>query len=306
MPCVDPRREEFAVSSNPESAAASASSTTREYEAVSRRLDLAIEAARVAGECTLHYFNRPDRLEIEEKSDASVVTNADREAEEKIRGMITQAFPADAIIGEEWGESAGDASANHENSVNSFRWILDPIDGTLSYVHGVPTYGTLIAVECNGHYEIGVVALPGLHEIAWAARGCGAHHEAPHTDGATVPAHVSQKSSLAECTICTTSIQNFNQMNERGVFLAVAEAARHFQGWSDSYYYVLLATGRIDGMIEPTVKLWDLAAPLVVAREAGGLLTDWDGVETPSGGNAIATNGLIHQEFLDLVRRTRA
>jgi histidinol phosphatase-like enzyme (inositol monophosphatase family) len=275
------------------------------------RLDVALQAVCAAGECTLHYFNRSERLQIEQKPDGSVVTNADREAERIIRRMIMDAFPNDHILGEEFGDTNAAAEPEDSERLESVqpahvRWIIDPIDGTLSYAHGVVTYGTLLAIERDDQMEIGIVLLPALDEIVWAMHGQGAHFQSPHTDHAFVLAHVSSKALLSECTICTTSIEYFDQIGCRSTYLSLADRARHLQGWGDSYSQVLVATGRADGLIEPVVKVWDLAAALVIIPEAGGQFTDWNNQKTPGGGNVIASNGHIHPEFLGIVRDTPA
>ena len=247
-------------------------------------LEFATELAREAGEITLNYFRRGARAEL--KADGSFVTAADREAERHVRARIGERFPADAVQGEEWGESAGTSGR---------RWIVDPIDGTYSFVHGVPLYGVLIGMEAEGEPVVGVVGLPALGEVVAAARGAGCWW-----NGAR--ARVSSTAALEESLLLAT---DFGACARYGFGRAAEELqrrARQRRTWGDCYGHVLVATGRAEVMLDPVMNVWDCAALLPIVEEAGGTFTDWQGRRTIRGGNAVSTNGAL---FADVMRTIR-
>lgn len=252
-------------------------------------MTLARELAREAGQLTLRYFQRSD-LQVDLKSDDSPVTIADREAEQLLRKRIAAAFPHDALLGEEFGEQAG---------TSGFRWILDPIDGTKSFIHGVPLYSVLIGVEHAGESRIGVIYVPPLDEMAHAAIGQGAWYtrgnEPPQ------PARVSQQKTLAESLFLTSDPANFNKRDAWPFFQRLCAAAKASRTWGDAYGYLLVATGRAEVMVDPLMNLWDAAALLPILREAGGNYTDWQGRPRIDGGEGIGTNGFVLDEVLRLV-----
>jgi len=255
------------------------------------RLELALAATREAGAITLRYFQR-DNFAVELKADASPVTVADREAELHLRGRIAAAFPGDAILGEEFGEQPGDSG---------FRWILDPIDGTKSFISGVPLYGTLVGVEHEGRSVVGVILMPGLDECVYAALGQGAWYT--HAGAPPRAAHVSNKGQLADSLFCTTSVRTFEQIGREDAYQQLQSAARLTRTWGDCYGYLLVATGRAEVMIDPKVNVWDCAALQPIVEAAGGTFTDWNGLPTIHSGNAIATNGRVLDEVLAVTRR---
>jgi histidinol-phosphatase len=250
---------------------------------LSELLQFAVELGRGAGEITLRYFRK--QPETSTKSDGSYVTVADREAEAYLRSQITTRFPDDGILGEEEGEIAGRSDR---------RWILDPIDGTFSFVHGVPFYGVLIALEIERELSVGVINIPALGEIVSAARGCGCF-----LDGK--PAHVSTTAKLEDALLLAT---DFRAAADHG-FGREAEwlqrSSKWSRTWGDCYGYVLVATGRADVMLDPVMNLWDCAPMLSIMEEAGGTFTDWRGVRTAAGGNAIATNGALFEEVMTVI-----
>jgi histidinol-phosphatase len=253
---------------------------------VAARLELALEAAREAGEITLEYFRRED-LEVQRKGDDSPVTQADRRAEEHLRSRIAAAFADDAILGEELPDRQG---------TSGFRWILDPIDGTKSFIHGVPLYGTLIAVERAGDPLLGVIRIPALEECVYAAAGQGAWYlqgEKPPR-----PARVSQRAPLSQGLFVTSEVANFEQIGRRDAYDRLQKAARLTRSWGDCYGYLMVATGRAEVMIDPIVHVWDVAPLLPILEEAGGTFTDWQGRRTIHSGQAIATNGVVLEEVL--------
>ncbi len=259
---------------------------------LTRRLELARIAAIEAGQVALRYFGI-DNLAIERKGDNSPVTIADREAEAHLRSAISQAFPQDAILGEELGDVSG---------TSGFRWILDPIDGTKAFICGVPLWATLVGVEHEGQSLVGVIHVPALAETAWAAKGQGGWFK--RGDGAVRRTSVSRKARLADCLFCTSEVKNFGDRGRLPAYSRVQQAAWITRTWGDAYGYLLVATGRADVMIDPVMNVWDCAALAPVLEEAGGTFTDWRGSPTIHAGEAVATNGLILPEVLALLAPT--
>jgi histidinol phosphatase-like enzyme (inositol monophosphatase family) len=263
---------------------------TSTHDALDQRLQLARDAAREAGDVTLRHFQ--DRgLEVERKSDRSPVTIADRQAEQHLRRRIEAAFPDDAIVGEEFGERGGDSG---------WRWILDPIDGTKSFICGVPLYGTLVGVEHEGQSRIGVIHIPALGECVYAAEGRGAWYVKGNAE--PVAARVSNCDSLAIGVFLTSQLDGFARRGAEPAYKQLEATAYITRTWGDCYGYLLVATGRAEVMIDPDMHLWDIAALLPVLREAGGTLTDWNGTTTIHSGEAIATNGRLLDEVLAVIR----
>jgi histidinol phosphatase-like enzyme (inositol monophosphatase family) len=245
-------------------------------------LSVAIEVARAGGEKTLAHFNRG--VAIEEKTDGTPVTVADREAEAAMRAVIARRFPGHAILGEEEGETAGDGV---------HRWIIDPLDGTRTFVRGVPLYGTLVGIEVHDEPVVGVIYLPALDEIVAAARGVGCTW-----NGA--PCRVSPVSRLDDALVVLTDERSARARSEAYAALTARVAMQ--RTWGDCYGYVLVATGRAEVALDPIMNVWDCAALLPIVEEAGGRFTDWRGARTIRGGDAVATNGALHAPVLDLLR----
>lgn len=266
-------------------------SSTGELE---RRLATAIQAAKAAGAQTLERFHNR-AFDVERKADGSEVTAADRDAEKLLRQLVGRAFPDDGLLGEEFGEEPGSSG---------YRWIFDPIDGTKSFVHGVPLYGTLVAVERDGESVIGVICMPGLDEAVWAAEGQGAWRQL--SGGQPAPARVSNVERLDETMLCVTAIDYFMQTDRTAAFVDLARRVRATRGWSDCYAHVLAATGRADIVLEPMVSIWDVAPMIPIINEAGGRFTTWAGDERADGGDALVTNGRLHDELLAFLAAHRA
>jgi histidinol phosphatase-like enzyme (inositol monophosphatase family) len=260
---------------------------------VTERLELAIEAAREAGRITLEHFRRDD-LQVDRKGDDSPVTVADRQAEGHLRRRIAEAFPEDAILGEELPDRPGSSG---------FRWILDPIDGTKSFIHGVPLYGTLVGLEHRGQPVLGLIRIPALDECVYAATGRGTWYVAG--DQPPRPAKVSDCPTLSEGLFLTSEVPNFSQIGRRDVHDRLEAAARLSRTWGDCYGYLMVATGRAEVMVDPVAAVWDLAALLPVIEEAGGTFSDWQGRSTIHSGQSIATNGHVHDEVLALINDSR-
>lgn len=247
-------------------------------DGVDERLELARRAAHEAAAGTLELFHAGG-LTVDLKADATPVTEADRGCERLLRERILAAFPDDSVVGEEYGEHAG---------TSGVRWILDPIDGTKSFIRGVPLYGCLVAAEWDmgDRWEplIGVVELPALDERVWASAGSGAWWQ--RRDGEAQRARVSACNRLSDACVCTTSLGYFADAGLEAAYMELSRRASLVRGWSDCYASVLCATGRIDAVIEPEIKVWDVAPMLPIMREAGGTYCGLSGnedIREPSG-----------------------
>lgn len=256
-----------------------------------RRLTFARAAALDAGKLILGHYQSASLI-VDRKRDSSPVTVADRSAEEFLRNGIALEFPQDGILGEEFGETAG---------ANGFRWILDPVDGTKSFIHGVPLFGTLIGVEFEGQCVVGVCHLPALGETAWGGTGLGAWWQ---TAGSQVrPARVSQVAHISEALFCFTTVQGFARIGRQDAFELLTGAAGISRGWGDCYGHILVATGRAEIMVDPLMNIWDAAALIPIIEEAGGHFVDWAGVVTAGAGNGISVNALLRDEVLRITKR---
>lgn len=254
------------------------------------RLKFAVEAGRAAGQSTLEFFQRGN-FQVERKSDNSPVTIADRQAEQFLRSAVRQRFPADGFVGEEFGEESG---------TSGFRWIADPIDGTKSFICGVPLYGTLLGVEHDSRSVIGVIDVPALGECVYAAAGRGAWYIAGNAP--PVPARVSD-TPLGDGLFVTSQVDSFTARGAEGAFQALQKGAYVTRTWGDCYGYLLVATGRAVVMIDPIMNLWDSAAIQPILEEAGGHFTDWQGRPTIHAGEAIGCNRRAFEEILAITRR---
>ncbi|MEP0846717.1 MAG: inositol monophosphatase family protein [Phycisphaerae bacterium] len=252
-------------------------------------LDFAVDAARQAGDLTLRYFS-PD-TPFERKSDNSPVTIADRAAEQLLRERIGRRFPTHGVLGEEFGEQPGRSRA---------RWILDPIDGTFSFICGVPLFGVLVGFESDGRMLAGVAHFPALRETTYAARGLGCRwqrgDEPPRT------ARVSGVADLSAARLMHTGVKNMHAHGRWAALERLRDAVQVDRSWCDAYGYLLVATGRAEIALDPIMNIWDNAALAPILTEAGGTFTDWSGRATHTAPEALATNGLLFEPTLRLVR----
>ncbi len=244
-------------------------------------VDLAVELATGAGALTRKWFDR-GQVDFDTKDDGSPVTEADKAAERYLREQIGQAFPTDAVIGEEEEARSGTSGRT---------WIIDPIDGTKSFTRGVPLYGTLLAVVDEHGPAVGVIVMPALDEVVAAGRGLGCLHNGRETS-------VSEQGDFASSYAMTSGFEFWPNQADRDRFLASGPTNRT---WGDAYGYVLLATGRCEAMVDPMVNLWDIAAMQVIIPEAGGQVSDERGGVWEEGRCFVASNGLIHDELLQAV-----
>ena len=252
-------------------------------------LAFAVDAARQAGDLTLKYFNTDTPYEM--KADNTPVTAADRGAEELLRRRIEQAFPNHGILGEEFGETVGSEPA---------RWILDPIDGTFSFICRVPTYCVLVGFEWEGEMLAGVIHMPALKETGYAAKGLGCRWDSPGFTGR--PAHVSDVNELSKARLLHGGPKLMHKHNKLDAFNRLRDQVYAERGWCDGYSYLLIATGRAEIMLDPILKIWDTAALLPIVTEAGGTLTDWSGNTTHTAPEAVATNGHLFDQVMATIR----
>lgn len=255
------------------------------------RLELARRLAHAAGKRTLDWFREQD-IVVERKGDDSPVTVADRQAEIDLRQGIAERFPGDGILGEEFGIEEGRSA---------FRWILDPIDGTKSFISGVPLYATLVGIEHEGTPMAGVIHIPALAETAYAMRGGGAWYQ--HGDADPVAARVNRVPRLAQGLFVTSQVDTFFERGAGDAYRELERLAAITRTWGDAYGYLLVATGRATVMVDAAMHAWDAAAVLPVVEEAGGRFTDWRGEPVFDGGDGFGSNGLVHDEVLQIVRK---
>jgi len=241
-------------------------------------LEAVADVARVAGDVALGHFQKG--IAIEWKADGSPVTAADRGAEQAARDWIARRYPTHGILGEEQGETR--VGASH-------RWIIDPIDGTKTFVRGVPLWGTLIAIASGDTVIAGAAYFPAVGELIAAAPGAGCWWNGSRC-------HVSRVASLADATVLTTDERFAQAPHALAGWRSLATRSAVSRSWGDCYGYLLVATGRAEVMIDGIVGAWDTAPLLPIISEAGGVFTDWSGRATAFGGSAVATNTLLAVE----------
>ena len=243
-------------------------------------LALALALADAADAITLARFRALD-LEVSTKPDLTPVSDADLAVESELRSLLASQRPSDSVLGEESGTTGSGPR----------QWVLDPIDGTKSYVRGVPVWATLIALLVDGRGEVGVVSAPALGRRWWAARGVGAF-----ADGQ--PIRVSSVGTLADASLSYSSLSGWSALGRLDGVLALSDKAWRTRAYGDFWSHVLVAEGAVDASYEPEVSLWDLAALQVIVEEAGGRFTDLSGQARPDGGSVVCSNGLLHDEVL--------
>jgi myo-inositol-1(or 4)-monophosphatase len=256
-----------------------------------RRVAFAQVLADAAGAVIGPYFRSP--VPITDKGRPGFfdpVTEADRRAEDAMRKTIAAEFPEDGIIGEEFGAAPGSSG---------FDWVLDPIDGTRSFVAGNPLWGTLIGLEHHGRAVLGLLDQPFLHE---RFTGCKTT-ELRDVNGTTI-LHARECAALADALVCTTHPITYFDEEQRAKFQRLEQACRFSRYGGDCYSYALLAMGYVDLVVEAQLKHWDVAALNPIVRGAGGIFTDWNGDPAPRGGNVIAADDpRIHAAAVELLAR---
>jgi histidinol-phosphatase len=244
-------------------------------------LEAVADVARVAGAVAMRHFK--STLAVEAKGDGSPVTVADRAAEQAAREWIAERFPDDAVLGEEYGLS-GDAGTR--------RWFIDPIDGTKTFVRGVPLWGTMIAVAQDDLVIAGAIYCPAVDELVAAAVGCGCWWNGARCQ-------VSRVASLADATILVTDDRFPYNPHRADRWKALGSQVAVARTWGDCYGYVQVATGRAELMVDDRLSPWDAASLIPIIREAGGVYTDWRGGRDVDGGDGVATNAQLARALRD-------
>jgi histidinol-phosphatase len=248
------------------------------------RYEVMVIAARAAGQIALGYFDR--NVAVEWKADESPVTVADRNAEQALRTRLTAGFPGDGFLGEEFGTTAGSTG---------YRWIIDPIDGTRSFIRGIPHWATLVGLEYRGEMIAGVSYAPADDQFFRALRGDGTYKN-------DKPVRVSDVSRLDQALASYSGYQFFQTAGKEQQFLNFLRGVDRARGFGDYYGFTLLAQGSVDVMVDYGVRIWDVAGLKVIVEEAGGRFTNWDGGSDLERPDCLATNGRLHDAALAILR----
>jgi histidinol-phosphatase len=253
--------------------------------AVQTDLDLALALAQAADEISLARFRALDLI-VETKPDSTEVTDADRSVELRLRSLILEARPNDAVIGEEFENEQATISPRRE-------WVIDPIDGTANYLRGVPIWATLIALRIDGELVLGVVSAPALGRRWWAATGAGAHTR--DIEGGVRRLRVSQVNELQHASLSYNNLQLWDTAGYLEPLIALSRKVWRTRAFGDFFSYMLLAEGSVDIVAEHDLKLYDIAALVPIVLEAGGSFSDLNGELTAVSSSVLATNGSLHQ-----------
>lgn len=267
--------------------------------AIQSRLALALDATFDAGNAILRQFQGL-AIDVVWKHDGSPVTKADKEAETILRQRIHNVFPTDAIIGEEHEEAKG---------TSGFKWIIDPLDGTESFIRKVSVFGTLVGLEKGGEMVAGLCYMPAQREYAWSSKGAGCWWVADTTGAQNIEAlreraqraQVSPMTELKEAMIVTSGQGAFHRTGRTDAFLKLRAATRKDRGWGNCWGHLLVATGRVEASIEPKIREWDIAPFASMLAETGGKLTDFDGRESVYSTHCICSNGRLHGAILKAI-----
>ena len=249
------------------------------------RYEVAIDAAHQAGALALEHFDR--EVAVEWKADDSPVTIADKSAEALLRTTLLGRFPDDGFLGEESGNTPGGSG---------FRWIIDPIDGTRSFVRAIPIWAVLVGLEYRGELIAGVCRLPALKQSYRALRGDGAFRDDRQL-------HVSTVDRLERAHVYYSSISWMKQAGIDRQFLQLVDCTERQRGFGDFYGFVMVAQGSGEAMVEYGVHPWDLGALIPIVEEAGGTMTTWDNTRDLNRPDVLATNGRLHAKVLHILRK---
>jgi histidinol-phosphatase len=248
------------------------------------RYELAVEAARTAGQIAHRYFD--GEFTVEWKSDSSPVTVADRETEQSLRRTLLGAFPNDGFLGEEFGDTPGSSG---------FRWIIDPIDGTRSFVRGIPLWATLVGLEHRGELIAGIAEVPALGHTYRALRGDGAYRNDRRI-------RVSDVADLSQALVFYSGLSWFIKADREEQFHELVRRTDRTRGYGDFYGFVLVAQGSGELMVEHGVHAWDVAAIKPLIEEAGGRFSDWSGTPSIHSPDVLISNGKLHDAALALLQ----
>jgi myo-inositol-1(or 4)-monophosphatase len=257
-------------------------------ENIQEYFEFLTETAYLAGRLTLGYYQTGVHTDM--KADHTPVTIADRLSEQLIRGRIEKRYPTHAIVGEEFGL--------HESAGSSHRWIIDPIDGTKSFIHGVPLFAVLLGLEIEGIVCAGAAYFPALDEMLAAANGLGCWWNGRRS-------HVSPVTRLAEAVVTFTDVAGFARYGRAAAWERIQQACYYRAGWTDAYGYMLVASGRAELTLDPVMAIWDCGPWPPIFRESGGFFGDWQGNPTIYANEAIATTQVLLPEVLDLIRGSK-
>ena len=257
-------------------------------------LGVAHALANQADAVTMQRFKALD-LKVETKPDLTPVSDADRAVEELLRTTLSRTRPRDAVLGEEFGDSAGNSG------YSSRRWVIDPIDGTKNYVRGVPVWATLIALMDGREPVVGMVTAPALGRRWWAAKGGGAYTGRSASSASRLA--VSQVRKVEDASFAFSSVISWEDHGKLDGFLSLARSCWRTRAYGDFWSHLLVAEGAVDMAAEPEVSLWDMAAIAVIVREAGGTFTSVDGDPWPGAGSGCSSNGQLHEVLLSHLGR---
>ena len=249
-----------------------------------KELKVAIKAAKESGKILMRHFN--SNVKVDVKPDGTLVTIADRESEKKIVSIIKKSFPDHNFLCEEF---------KYKQTDSEYKWIIDPLDGTSSFVRGIPFFGNFIGLEKKGEIIAGCINMPAMKLFGYAARAKGAF-----VNGMRIK--VSNVGSMENSFVAFGKIKYKYPYRP---LLEILERCGSQKGYGDILGHVLLAKGSVDVVIDSTSKPWDIAAVKIIVEEAGGKLTDFDGNDTIYSGNSIATNGLLHDEVLKIFKQVK-
>lgn len=255
-------------------------------------LAVALELADLADAITTDRFRAAD-LQVSSKPDLTPVSDADEAVEQMMRERLARARPDDALLGEEYGATRGTGNTGRQ-------WVIDPIDGTKNFVRGVPVWATLIALLVDGEPIVGVASAPALGQRWWGSRGNGAFGQAAGQPLRQL--RVSAVSQLADASLSYASLSGWDELGKLDAIVSLATTVWRSRAYGDFWSYVLVAEGAVDLAAEPELSLWDMAALYPIVTEAGGRFSGLDGVDGVQQGNAAASNGRLHDEFLATLR----
>jgi histidinol-phosphatase len=253
-------------------------------------LSLAHVLADTADAIALPRFRALD-LRVESKPDLTPVSDADTAVEKALRSTLARTRPRDGVLGEEFGVTEAAAGPG------SRQWVIDPIDGTMNFVRGVPIWATLIALMDSDEPVVGMVSAPALGRRWWAATGHGAY--AGRHQAAATRIAVSGVRRLVDSSFCYSDLAGWEQNGRLPAILDLMRTAWRSRAYGDFYGHVLVAEGAVDIMVEPELSLWDVAALVPIVSEAGGTFTDLAGQPGPGNGSAVASNGKLHADLLE-------
>jgi|SRR5579871_1164634 len=246
--------------------------------------DFLNELLNASGEVVQHYYHRRN-FSVEQKENSTPVTIADREAEQVMRNLINSRYPDHGIVGEEFGS---------ENATAEYVWVLDPIDGTIAFIHGVPLFVTLIALLKNGQPILGAINQP------IARLRCEGDNDNAWLNGEKV--EMRKPASLEKATLLATDIGNIRHFHNGQGFADLFDKAGLFRTWGDGFGYILLASGKADIMLDAKMAPWDILPVIPVARGAGAKITTFSGGDPVTGASAVTAHPSIHDEVMTVLR----